>query len=272
MILVLIARRLLKKGGGTGFSQFGEDLLLAEIFANCGSGVCVDVGANDGVSGSNSYYLERQGWKCVLVEPNPMLCRRIGEFRPKANLFECAASAEPGYLTLYVVSGGELAHGLSTVSLSDQNISRIQANRFQYHPFRVQSKTLDSILNQAGLEHVEVVSIDVEGHELSVLQGLTIDLWKPRVLIIEDNSEFADLSTARYLAAQGYVRVFRSGVNDWYAHRRDKQLGNLANRLAYQWQKYAYKLNRNWREFPTIPSVLRVLRRIRDGLRFVVRR
>ena len=54
-------------------SQFGQDLMLdRHIFAGLAGGIFADVGAYDGVTHSNSYFLEQhRGWSGVCVEANP---------------------------------------------------------------------------------------------------------------------------------------------------------------------------------------------------------
>ncbi|MCW3018515.1 MAG: Methyltransferase FkbM, partial [Solirubrobacterales bacterium] len=56
-------------------AQFGEDRILAEIFGARADGCCVEVGANDGRTGSASYLFEKRGWQCLLVEPIPALAQ-----------------------------------------------------------------------------------------------------------------------------------------------------------------------------------------------------
>jgi len=68
------------------YSQFGEDRLLDKLFEGRRRGVCVEVGANNGVDGSTTLYFEEIGWDCILVEPNPALCREV-RARLKARLF-----------------------------------------------------------------------------------------------------------------------------------------------------------------------------------------
>ena len=58
---------------------------------------------------------------------------------------------------------------------------------------------------------VQLVSIDVEGAELSVLQGMNLGRWRPELLIIEDNTMGKDPSTRNYLNRFGYVE--RIGLN-----------------------------------------------------------
>lgn len=52
------------------YSQHGEDGVLAKIFdvVSPSSRFCIEFGAYDGVTGSNTYLLRRQGWKCLLMD------------------------------------------------------------------------------------------------------------------------------------------------------------------------------------------------------------
>lgn len=212
------------------YSQFGEDRILSRIFRGKRRGACIEVGANDGVYGSTSLHFERLGWRCILIEPNPELCREI-RTRRKAELFECAASDRPGTLTLHVAQGAWRADGMSTVSDRPEDHARIRQLGFQTYDVHVRADTLDAILTAAGLqEPPDFISIDVEGHEQQVLSGFSLERWKPTVLIIEDNSATMNKAIGDYLARFGYLRFRRTGVNDWYAHRSNRRLVNLASR------------------------------------------
>ena len=96
------------------YSQFGEDKILAEIFNGKSNGLCIEVGANDGVNDSTTMYFEKIGWKCILLEPNPDLCKLIRVAR-NSILVELAASDKNGEVTLFVAEGAERAHGVSTI-------------------------------------------------------------------------------------------------------------------------------------------------------------
>lgn len=252
----------------SGFAQFHEDFYLATIFAEAGSGVCVDVGANDGFYGSNSALLESLGWQCILVEPNTRLCNEILAKRKPYRLFPCIASDSNGEDTLYVVSGGPLAHGLSTVQPSVENIERITTNNFSYEEQVVESRTLDSMLVESGVSKVDVLSIDVEGHELAVLKGTLLEKWMPRIIIVEDNSNYKSVDVLRYLQANHYTRFFRTGVNDWYARSGDKKFVNLTNLFFYSVEKFLYVS-----KLDLLPSFLRLVaskvlpRKIKDLLK-----
>ena len=62
------------------YAQFGEDKILNQIF-NKNEGVCVEVGGFDGITGSNTLFFERLGWRCLIVEPMPEFCKKIRDIR-----------------------------------------------------------------------------------------------------------------------------------------------------------------------------------------------
>jgi len=56
------------------YSQFGEDLILhREFFRDTEKGICIEVGAVDGVMMSNTLFFEERGWLCICIEANPFM-------------------------------------------------------------------------------------------------------------------------------------------------------------------------------------------------------
>lgn len=198
------------------YSQFREDKILDQIFANQ-VGTCVEVGANDGITGSTTYYFEKKGWKCVLVEPVPELCGKIRHFR-SAIVFECAASSESGEDVFYV---SESAESLSAFSPTVPLQKQIESGINNVREIRVRKRTLDGIIDEVGISEIDFITIDVEGHELEVLKGFSIERHRPRIIIIEDNSDQVDVSIRAYMEEKGYKAFLRTGVNDWYASISD---------------------------------------------------
>src|ERR1044072_8163969 len=71
------ARQRLRR---SGFSNFDEERMLAEFIARLfreeSARVAVDVGAGDGIRGSNTYALFLQGWRGVGFEGDEKRARR----------------------------------------------------------------------------------------------------------------------------------------------------------------------------------------------------
>jgi FkbM family methyltransferase len=152
------------------------------MFSGKSPGVCIEVGANDGINDSTTVYFEKIGWNCILVEPNPILCQMIRVAR-NALLYECAASDRHGVATLYIAEGAERAHGVSMIcelKAEEEARNKIKSYGFTYRPIQVDTMTLDEILMDAQIKSdIDFISIDVEGHEHEVLEGFSLERWKP---------------------------------------------------------------------------------------------
>jgi FkbM family methyltransferase len=214
------------------YSQFGEDRILAEIFHEKTRGNCVEVGANDGYHGSTSLYFEKQGWDCILIEPNPLLAAKLRAER-SGQVFECAASDAEGTATLQLAEGAELAHALSSISNDAATKRIVRRHGYATRPVQVATRPLDAVLEEAGVTHIDFITIDVEGHELSTLRGFSLQRWRPTIVIVEDNGLFGDKPVQRHLKSHGFVRFHRTGVNDWYTHRSNEALAMRARGWSY---------------------------------------
>ena len=245
------------------FSQFGEDRILAIFFADKEKGFCVEVGANDGVNDSNTLHFERRGWRCLLVEPNPELCEQIRASRT-ATVVECAASDRCGEVTLFVAEGAPYAHGVSTIHGGLNAREKIRSYGFSSREIAVVSRTLDDILQENCQDaQIDFMSIDVEGHELTVLKGLSLNRWRPSILLMEDNSNYEDPMVRNYLKQRGYVPFLRTGVNDWYASADNRKLLGSGRRVAYLRSFYLSRLRVRMRQVPSIMWLWRAWKRLR---------
>ena len=198
-------------------------MLLSLLYEGRDNGTCVEVGAYDGVTYSNTYYLEQRGWQCILVEPSPEACRSIRQ-RRKAMLFEGAASSQKGTLRLTVGSGGDHAGAFSSVVRPVMTQATIRRYGGGYRELEVACLPLDEILANFGVSRVDFVSIDVEGHELDVLKGFALERYRPRLLIIEDGDRYSPPEVPDWLWRAGYAAFLRTTFNLWYARREDREL------------------------------------------------
>ena len=200
--------------------QFAEDRILEEIFGDRPEGYCVEIGAYDGLTGSASYPFEKRGWQCLLVEPIPALAQEIRRHRA-CRVVNCAVSDREGEATFFVAENVEQ---MSTLRLTPGHREWIRQVGGAIREITVPTTTLDRLLDDAAFPEIQFITIDVEGNEMGVLEGFTIEAHRPRIVIIEDNSVNGDRDVARYMSDHGYVHFRRTGVNEWYARRSDTEL------------------------------------------------
>lgn len=152
------------------WSQFGEDRFVKSLLPQNLKGTFCEVGAADGVNGSNTAHFELDGWGGVLIEPDPRQTA-LESNRPNSKIFRCACGKFDTIAPFHLENDPALS-GL---------------NRTSKATVAVKVRTLTSILDEAKVTKLDLLSVDTEGTELDVWAGLEPRLY-PTVLIIEWNT------------------------------------------------------------------------------------
>lgn len=203
-----------------------KELNAEYFFSRLGisQGFFIDVGANDGVTGSMSFPLEKSGWKGFMVEPNPLLVQQIKKVRSNP-VYQRAIAREKGEFEFYVVEGPGNLHGLSRLSISAEFEAHVKNHHGKIIKHQVQCTTLrDLLLENSYNGPIDFLKVDVEGHELDVFKGIDLAEIHPRVIVAEDNTKDKNKEVRHYLKQFGYEVVARSGTNNWYVQKDDKNL------------------------------------------------
>lgn len=196
------------------YSQEGEDLVLRRLFNDARSGFYVDVGAHHPKRFSNTYLLYRAGWRGINIEPNPAVAAAFRRARARDVNLTVGVSDVPGELMYHQFDEPALNtfdEGTAT-SIANGGRYRIVART----PVRV--RRLDELLDEhlpAGTR-IDVLTIDVEGHDLPVLRSNDWTRFTPRCVLVEANgaslARIADAPVHDFLTAAGYD-IFAKTVN-----------------------------------------------------------
>jgi len=153
-------------------------------------GTFIEIGATDGVDGSNTHFFESEwGWSGLCIEPNPVMYNLLKDNRP--NVINCAVGDVNEKKTFCVVHGYASPLSCIVEYASEQHMNRIdmEVSRHggQKEYIEIEVRTLDDILTQYGINHIDYLSIDVEGAEESVLSNINFASCSVDVITAEHN-------------------------------------------------------------------------------------
>jgi FkbM family methyltransferase len=187
-------------------SQIGQDRWVAEnVFAGVTDGYFLDVGSADGFLNSNTWALERRGWKGICVDPFPsnMQGRTCQMFREAVDAegghkVQFAAAGELGGISNYLDRWKDAVKDAKTVELT--------------------TVTLENILQRANAPaFIHFMSLDIEGAELEALRGFPFDRYKLGSIAIEHNYEEPKRSQVEeLLKTKGYTKAHTWMQDDFY--------------------------------------------------------
>jgi FkbM family methyltransferase len=184
-----------------------ETELVWLFFDRRKEGCFVEVGANEPKAGSQTWFLEERGWRGLLIEPQARLAEKLRQERPRSTVVQaaCGAPGHPDELPFYIGEG----HGHSSLG---RNL--VDADTKYVRTEQVKVFTLDEILARADTPKVDFVSIDVEGTQLDVLRGFSLEAHRPALVLLEDHLH--TLQVHRHFRGRGYRLVKRTEYNNWY--------------------------------------------------------
>lgn len=178
----------IRKGG---HSQYGQDLAAHQLLGNDPRGLFIDIGANDGVTLSNSLHFEQVGWEGICVEPHPQIFETL-QSRRRCHCVNACISDRDGLVDFIAVSGP--CHMLSGMEmfLDDRHLERIDRDIAKHggEKMRIKIEALRpaTLLNRYDYQQVDFISIDTEGSELSILQHLDFNTTPTRCISVENGS------------------------------------------------------------------------------------
>jgi len=171
------------------YSQNEEEKYILQYLGDK-VGSFIDIGANDGVTLSNTRALADRGWAGVLVEPSPTAFAKLKEnYKDKEGFYfyQFALGITNGTLKFYD-SGTHLNKGdhglLSTLSSADYT-KWMQTTK--YTEIEVQCFRWKTFLNRLKLKAFDFISLDAEGLDYEILKQ--IDLRETSCVCVEYNGD-----------------------------------------------------------------------------------
>jgi FkbM family methyltransferase len=221
-----IKTRIKKLRRFNGYHDLDKKLLK---YINYKNGFYIDCGANDGVNQSTTWYFEKYlNWTGLLIEPIPEVYNQLIKNRDKKNYFYNYALVNSNYDKdeidfVYDTNDSLLAKQCSLKS----DINFLKKNEKK---ISVRASSLETILiNNQIPKMIDLFSLDVEGDEFNVLQGINFKNVKFKYILIE--TDFPKKVNS-YLESKGYLFIER--------------LSNYNSIEKPDYGDYLYKLDNNY--------------------------
>jgi FkbM family methyltransferase len=208
------------------YSQCKEDIFLNhEIFKNKQNGVYIELGALDGNLYSNTKFFEDSlNWKGILIEPHPEKFKSLQINRPNNFLFNNLVSCHKEELEFrYFVDHHAAVSGVEN-TLSQHHFDEYFENKtcksLPQNKIFIKPISLTEIVRSTNLTHIDLLSLDVEGHEYEVLKSwdfsIPIDIILIETLGIEPEK---DELCRKILINRNYKFITEFQHNEIFAYK-----------------------------------------------------
>ena len=222
------------------YSQSGEDLIIKFIFDAIGihKPRYLDIGAYHPEILSNTALFYQNGSHGINVEANPYLLDNFFTKRPKDINLNLGVGSASNKLDFYVMS----TPTLSTFSQEEVQKYVAETKHTLQEIIPIQVETINQIVNQyAGGCFPELLSLDVEGLDLAILQSIDYQKSYPIVICVETIS-FSETGEGEknhqvsdFLTSQGYLIYADTYINTIFVKEAEwKQQGKKYQSINVQ--------------------------------------
>lgn len=219
----------------TDYSQHSEQQIITDYFGSF-RGTLADIGANDGITFSNSRYLLEQGWYGVLVEPSGktfgQLVKNSEPFTGKVILHNCAIGEHNGQTDFY--ESGPLISKKDHSLVSSMKVRETDRWRRKSKPedpivkftkTTVPVITFAELLKNSGCDTLDFITIDVEGMELEILRQIDFTTIGCKLICVEYNGRGYE----EYDRLIPMPLIYKNKTNLIYGATRSYQAGYAEN-------------------------------------------
>ena len=199
-------------------SQFGEEKLILKNFKKNFIGTFLDIGCFHPTRNNNTYKMYKMGWRGINIDLNPLSIDLFDLARPMDINICAAISNKNSFTDLFFVGD------LDTKNTIEKNQKKFLKKYFSITKFdskkkRIKTKKLSDILKKYNYLDIDFMNIDIEGHELKVLESIDFNKFNIKLICIEINDYYNKWSKINnkkifsFLYKKGYSLKGKTSVN-----------------------------------------------------------
>ena len=213
-------RKYLKNG-----SQLGEEKIILDLFDNNFKGKFVDLGCFHPTRHNNTFELYKKGWRGINVDLNPFTIELFNFFRPKDININTAISNKNEEVELYYINEFNTQNTLDKNHLeflkSHHNVSQKQIIKK-----KIYTEKLENILKKYNFKQIDFLNIDIEGHELKILENFDFENTYVKTICVEmiDHNEKSKEKNhkIRQILNKNFYLLKQLDINYIYINKNEK--------------------------------------------------
>lgn len=203
--------------GNRSFSQCGEDLIVAFILGYLGvrDVTYLDIGAFDPIEINNTYLFYLKGFNGVLVEPNPVMCKKLRSVRPDDVTLTAGIGVEDvREADFYLMS--DPSWNTFSKKEADHQVKVTNGKIFIEKVMKMPLLDINRVMKEQFGGAPTYLSIDAEGMHLDLLMAIDYRRYRPVVICVEtlvSGTTETIPEIAEFMTSEGYVARGGSFVN-----------------------------------------------------------
>ena len=205
-----------KKHIKKSYSGHAQDLIVNHFFRKKNKGIYIDVGCYHPYFANNTKLLYDRGWSGINIDFDFHTIDFFNHVRKRDENINVAVSNNESEKDLFFFHNRSTINSLSEIRKKDAKEVK-----------KVQTRTLNSIIENSKFknEKINFLSIDVEGHELEVLQSINLIKYCPEIIVLEffdknilNDLEFYNQNINEVLNCDVYKHLINNNYHfvSWY--------------------------------------------------------
>ena len=197
------------------YSQIRQDEFIDNFFNHKSNGIFLDIGANDGILLSNTYFFEKEkNWTGICIEPRTEEYVKLIQNRKCYCVNSAISNCEGTKDFLEIKGHAAMLSGLSE-NYDVRHLERIRSEMEsggKCDTIQIQVTRLQTILNKFNIHNIDYCSIDVEGAELDVIKSIDFGKTQIKIFTIENNYNTNEVRD--YLKDYNYTLYTKLEIDD----------------------------------------------------------
>ena len=197
-----------------GIQNLDEQII--KKYLNFNNGFFIEVGGNDGITQSNTAFLEfNMGWKGLLIESIPQKFNQMVKNRANSICVNtCLSDVDDEIVEFNDVNLMSFVTGARKSHEDDKNwiLEGEKCQGINSKKYTLKTKKLQTIIEENKINKIDFFSLDVEGYELNVLKGINLNKIRPKYILIECTHQ---KEIFEYMSSNGYTCIDKFVVHDF---------------------------------------------------------